>query len=260
MQTALAGGTYDGAIWTQGSPRIEETIYWLNLLLDTTLPLCGNSAQRSHGMISNDGPKNLVDSVDFITSRVWADADGKNRTGLVLIQDQQIFAAREVQKGDARPGGYVATGGHGASWAASVSAGSRSSPTCRRRRHTYRSDVNVSRLPSQVMGVARGPAGELTRVTVAIKGPKGELLDGAIPNVSIVKDGNYVADDFDSGIESQVDVLALARPQAAAGAAGRVRAGGTVALRHDDVAPAASGHAARGVQRDAGRARRPRQQ
>src|SRR4029077_14636183 len=113
VQAALAGGTYAGAIWTQGSPRIEETLYWLNLLLDTTLPLCGNSAQRSHGMISNDGPKNLVDSVDFITSGVWADASGKNRTGLVLIQEQQIFAAREVQKGDARPGGYVATGGHG---------------------------------------------------------------------------------------------------------------------------------------------------
>ena len=73
VQAALAGGTYAGAIWTQGSPRIEETLYWLNLLLDTTLPLCGNSAQRAHGMISNDGPKNLVDSVDFITSRVWAD-------------------------------------------------------------------------------------------------------------------------------------------------------------------------------------------
>ena len=60
-----------------------------------------------------------------------------------------------------------------------------------------------------VIGVRRGAAGELTQVTVPIKGAKGELLDSAIPKVSIVKDGNYVADDFDSGIESQVDVLAL---------------------------------------------------
>jgi L-asparaginase len=113
VQATLSSGKYAGAIWTQGSPRIEETLYWLHLLLDTTLPLCGNSAQRAHGMISNDGPKNLVDSVEFITSRVWADEAGHNRTGLVLIQEQQIFAARDVQKGDARPGGYVATGGHG---------------------------------------------------------------------------------------------------------------------------------------------------
>src|ERR1700736_2088072 len=33
VQEILASGKYDGAIWTEGSPRIEETIYWLNLLV-----------------------------------------------------------------------------------------------------------------------------------------------------------------------------------------------------------------------------------
>ena len=113
VRRILASGKYAGGIWTQGSPRIEESIYWFNLLLDTSLPVVGNAAQRVHGMISNDGPKNIVDSVDYIASRVWADEAGRNRAGMVLIQEQQIFAAREVQKGDARPGGYVATGGHG---------------------------------------------------------------------------------------------------------------------------------------------------
>ena len=61
VQQILASGKYDGAIWTEGSPRIEETIYWLNLLIDTTVPICGNAAQRPHGMISNDGPKNIVE-------------------------------------------------------------------------------------------------------------------------------------------------------------------------------------------------------
>jgi hypothetical protein len=28
-------------------------------------------------------------------------------------QEQQIFSARDVQKGDTRPGGYVTTGGQG---------------------------------------------------------------------------------------------------------------------------------------------------
>ena len=113
VQQILANGKYDGAIWTEGSPRIEETIYWLNLLIDTTLPICGNAAQRAHGMISGDGPKNIVDSVDYIASRVWADEEGRNLAGAVLIQEQRVFAARTVQKADARPGGYVATGGHG---------------------------------------------------------------------------------------------------------------------------------------------------
>ncbi|MDE0335534.1 MAG: asparaginase domain-containing protein, partial [Defluviicoccus sp.] len=92
VQRILATGDYIGAIWSQGSPRIEETIYWLQLLLDTTLPVCGNAAQRTMGEISNDGPKNLHDSVQYLTSRVWADAEGRNRAGMVLIQEQQIFS------------------------------------------------------------------------------------------------------------------------------------------------------------------------
>ena len=62
VQGALASGRYDGAMWTQGSPRVEETAYWLNLLLDTRCP-CGNAAQRTHGQISGDGDKNIVDSL-----------------------------------------------------------------------------------------------------------------------------------------------------------------------------------------------------
>src|SRR5262249_23178609 len=113
VQRVVASGKYEGAIWTQGSPRIEETIYWFNLLLDCAIPVCGNAAQRPHGQVSAARAKNLIDSVDYIVSRVWADAAGRNRAGMVLIQEQQIFAARDVQKGDARPGGYVTTGGHG---------------------------------------------------------------------------------------------------------------------------------------------------
>jgi L-asparaginase len=209
VQATLSSGKYAGAIWTQGSPRIEETLYWLHLLLDTTLPLCGNSAQRAHGMISNDGPKNLVDSVEFITSRVWADEAGHNRTGLVLIQEQQIFAARDVQKGDARPGGYVATGGHGGILGGIGFGGKPAINYLPATRHTYRSDVNISRLPAEVAGVRRAEDGRLSQVAVAIKAAGGTLLDTAIPKVSIIKDGNYTGDGFEDGIESQVDVLAL---------------------------------------------------
>ena len=105
--SALASGKYAGAIWTQGSPRIEETIYWLNLLLDYHAADLRQRRAASARHVSNDGPKNLIDFSRLHHSRVWADDSGRNRTGLVLIQEQQIFAARDVQKGDARPGGYV---------------------------------------------------------------------------------------------------------------------------------------------------------
>ena len=208
VQATLYSGKYVGAIWTQGSPRIEETIYWLNLLVDTTLPICGSAAQRAQGMISNDGPKNLVDSVDFIVSRVWADENGRNRAGLVLVQEQQIFAARDVQKGDARPGGYVATGGHGGVIGGVGFGGKPVINYVPTTRHTYLSQVNITRLPNEVMGVRR-QGNRLVQVTVPIKNGGGQLRDTAIPRVSIVKDGNYSADDFVDGVDDQVDVLAL---------------------------------------------------
>ena len=49
----------------------------------------------------------------YISRAVWADEQGRNRAGVIVLQEQHFFAAREVMKVDARPGGYVATGGHG---------------------------------------------------------------------------------------------------------------------------------------------------
>jgi len=203
VQRVLATGRYAGAIWTQGSPRIEETVYWLNLLVDTTLPICGNASQRPHGQLSNDGDRNIVDSVEYIVSRVWADEAGRNRAGVVLVQDQQVFAARDVQKADARPGGYVATGGHGGILGAVGGEGPAVLTYWPATRHTYHSAVNITRLPADVVGVTRGGA-----IRVPIKDGRGGLLESAIPKVTIVKDGNYTIDDYGDDPACEVDLLA----------------------------------------------------
>lgn len=207
VQRALGSGAYHGGIWTQGSPRIEETIYWLHLLLDCTVPICGNAAQRPHGQVSADGAKNLIDSVDYIVSRVWADAAGNNRAGMVLIQEQQIFAARDVQKGDARPGGYVTTGGHGGVIGAAGHDGPPRLTYLPQTRHSYLSDVNVSRLPAKTAGVQEN-GGQAKAVDVPIKDGAGKMLDAAIPKVVIVKDGTYDSDDFDIDLDREIDLLA----------------------------------------------------
>ncbi|MGB0631671.1 MAG: asparaginase domain-containing protein [Alphaproteobacteria bacterium] len=207
IQDILDTGDYLGAIWTQGSPRVEETLYWLNLLLDTTLPVCGNAAQRTHGEISNDGPKNLVDSVDYITSEIWRDGDGRNRAGTVVIQEQQIFASREVQKGEARPGGYVATGGHGGLLGAVRHGMPPILTYLPGARHTYLSDVNRTRLPDSVTGYTASGDG-MKAVDVAVKDTDGNLMETAIPKVTITKEGNYSPEDWDSGPEREVDLVA----------------------------------------------------
>jgi hypothetical protein len=202
VQRILATGKYAGAIWTQGSPRIEETVYWLHLLIDTTLPICGNASQRPHGQVSNDGDKNIVDSVEYIVSRAWADESGRNRAGVVLVQDQQVFAARDVQKADARPGGYIATGGHGGILGAAGWEGPTVLNYLPATRHTYGSAVNLTQLPSWVTGhLATG------ETRVQIKDERGNLLEAAIPKVTIVKDGNYTVDDYDDDPSREVDLL-----------------------------------------------------
>ena len=208
VQRILASGSYAGAIWTQGSPRIEETVYWLSLLIDTTLPICGNASQRPHGMISNDGDKNLADSTEFIVSRVWADESGNNRVGVVLIQDQRIFSARDVQKADARPGGYTVTGGHGGIVGAVGHEGPPTLTYIPARRHTYQSQVNIARLPAKVLGVSRA-GDKVAMIPVAIKNEAGELLGSAIPKVAIVKDANYSAERINDDLDDGVDLLAL---------------------------------------------------
>ena len=130
-------------------------------------------------MLFRSGDKNLVDSTQYIVSRVWADDAGRNRVGVVLIQDQRIFSARDVQKADARPGGFTVTGGHGGIVGAVGHDGPPMLTYIPARLHTYQSQVNITRLPPEVAGI--------NRVRVKIKNQQGELLGSAIPKVAIVK-------------------------------------------------------------------------
>jgi hypothetical protein len=127
---------------------------------------------------------------------------------MVLVQDQRVFAARDVMKADARPGGYVATGGNGGILGAAGHDGSPVLNYLPATRHTYQSEVNITQLPDQVLGVRRTEDG-LTTVPVAVKTADGDLVEDALPKVSIVKDGSYLADDFEVDPSREVDLIAL---------------------------------------------------
>ena len=191
VQKALASGKYQGALWLEGSPSVEDTSYWLSLTVDTTLPLTANSAHRHRGLVSADGDGNILDSIEYILSRVWADDEGRNRLGTVMVQDEIIYSAREVVKGDAHPGGYFATGGYGGIFG-SMTAGPyvTNIPT---RKHTWKSEVRVTQLPTQINGVLK-QGGAFKSVPVPIKNAAGELLLTAIPKVTILK-GDVWFDD-----------------------------------------------------------------
>ena len=207
VQTALATGEYDGAIWLEGSPSVDETTYWLNLLIDTTVPICGNSSQRPHGALSNDGDRNIVDSVDYILSGIWKGEDGRDTVGGVLIVDELIFASRDVHKADARPGGYTMTGGHGGICGSIGQPGPPVLTYRPARLHTYRSQVRLSQLPTTVDGV-HGTGGRIEVLPVQVKDASGDLLGSAIPTVTFLKFGRYQPVEGGPSAESEADILA----------------------------------------------------
>jgi hypothetical protein len=207
VQRALSSGKYLGAIWLEGSPFVEETTYWLNLLIDTTVPIVGNSSQRPHGAIANDGDRNIVDSVDYITSRIWADGSGRDSVGAVAILDEQIFTSRDVQKSDARPGGYVATGGHGGIIGRIGHPGLPQFSFKTVKRHTHNSSVNIRQLAREVQG-SRVQGSKVGTIAVSVKDAEGELLPSAIPTVTIVKHARYLPEDTSGDASSEVDILA----------------------------------------------------
>ena len=206
IQQELARGTQRGALWLEGSPRVEDTLYWLNLVIDSPGMIVGSVAQRPNHRLAADAPQNLVDAVDFILSDVWRDEHGQNRVGAVLIQDQQIFAAREVVKVAPRPGGFSTMGGHGGV------IGSTTGPTLTflpNRRHGTNSEVRFSLLPVSVSGLQRAADGRVTVKSVDVKDSAGLLRGAAIPEVEAIDLSDWMTAQagHDSVLEKAIESL-----------------------------------------------------
>jgi L-asparaginase len=198
VTTSLSSKKFEGGIWMDGSPQVEESLYWLSLLIDTELPIVAIASQRPHGELSNDGDRNIVDSIQYVAS-----GKGKGLGG-VAISDQVVYAAREFKKSDARPGNYKATGGHGGILG-SVKAG----VTIWYRpnyKHTSESEVNLSKLPKKVEFQDR--IGSSRMVSIKIKDSSLALIHSAIPHVSIFKYASYSQEDESGDPEQEVEIMA----------------------------------------------------
>ncbi len=199
VQKSYSTGKYSGGLWFDGSPTLEESLYCLNLLIDTDLPIAGVASQRTHGELSSDGDRNIVDAIDYVKSGDW------KGLGAVGIQDQVIFAAREFKKSDARPGNYKATGGHGGKLG-SIKDGTVTIWYKPNYRHTSSSEVNLSKLPAEVEFFDKCSDSKAT--SIPIKDAEGYLLPESVPRVSIIKQATYSQEDESGNPDDEVDIMA----------------------------------------------------
>lgn len=193
---AVRTNRYAGALWLEGSPNAEETCYWLSLLVDTTMAIVATTAADSpHGAVHGSGDGNIINAVEYLLSSVWQDDDGHDVVGPTLIQDTQIFTARDAQKGGARAGGFVATGGHGGLIGAVGHGGPPIITFIPNRKFTHASELNLTRLGSHARGVRRTSKGRIGTKAVRIKSGRGDLSINAVPSVAIVKGARFHDDD-----------------------------------------------------------------
>jgi L-asparaginase len=91
-EVAISDPAPDGIVVTHGTASLEETAYFLNLVLKIETPVVLVGAQRPASGISGDGPINLLNAI-----RVAGDPAARDMGVLVLLNDE-IHAAREVTK------------------------------------------------------------------------------------------------------------------------------------------------------------------
>ncbi|KRM86721.1 asparaginase [Lacticaseibacillus thailandensis] len=91
IRRAEANGV-DGVVVTHGTDTLEETAYFLDLTLDSTIPVVVTGAMRSSNEIGSDGLYNFITAI-----RTAASPESRHKGCLVVMNDE-IHTARFVTK------------------------------------------------------------------------------------------------------------------------------------------------------------------
>lgn len=83
-----------GAVVTHGTATLEETAYFLNLVIKSDKPVVVVGAMRPFTAVSRDGPFNLYNAV-----RVAGSPKARGQ-GVMILMNDEIHSSREVTKGN----------------------------------------------------------------------------------------------------------------------------------------------------------------
>ena len=81
-----------GVVITHGTDTLEETAYFLHLVISHTKPVVLTGSMRPSSAMSADGPMNLFNSIHVACST------NSYNQGVLVVMNEAIFGAREVVK------------------------------------------------------------------------------------------------------------------------------------------------------------------
>jgi L-asparaginase len=161
-QAALDDPDVSGVVITHGTDTMEETAYFLNLVVRSAKPVVLVGAMRPATAISADGPMNLYNAV---AAAAHPDAGGR---GVLVVANDEVHFAREVAKTNTTQVGTFKSTHRGL--AGLVSSG---------RLHFYGMPVRRHTLASEFVVPAKGALPKVD-IVYAHAGMGRELIDAAV--------------------------------------------------------------------------------
>ncbi len=200
VNEVLKGDT-DGVVITHGTDTMEETAYFLGLVVKSEKPVVLVGSMRPATAISADGPANLYNAVALA-----ANPDAKGRGPLVVLNDE-IHYAHEVQKTNSTALDTFKSPNRGRAGVMNTGKAYFFSPNATR--HTTKSEFSVDGkevkdLPRVEVVYSYANLGRDTIDFLASKGVKGIVLAG-------VGDGNSTDDAIAALAEAAKKGIAVVR-------------------------------------------------
>ncbi len=160
----LVDSDADAIVVTHGTDTMEETAYFLNLVVKTDKPIILVGAMRNGDSLSADGPLNIYNAVGTAVDPNAA------KKGVLVVMNDEIHAAREVQKTNTTATNTFKSPNSGA--IGSVIYGKAKFYLAPARKHTANSDFSLAKI------------GNMPRVDIVYSHAEdhGEFIDLAVKN------------------------------------------------------------------------------
>ncbi|PAF44407.1 type II asparaginase [Helicobacter sp. 11S02629-2] len=166
VDTLLKQKDVDGIVITHGTDTMEETAYFLDLVVHTKKPIVLVGAMRNASSMSSDGALNLYNAVSVAANKQ------SYKKGVLVVMNDEIHAAREATKTDTTSLNTFASPNAGK--LGTVYYGKVNYYMQSLRKHTYESDFNIEDIKT------------LPRVDIIYAHPNdtSDLLETAVKNGS----------------------------------------------------------------------------